>query len=314
MSHSKTPNLRIVFMGTPEFAVASLRALIDAGHDIAAVVTAPDKPSGRGLQMTPSAVKRFAVEHNLHILQPEKLKDPQFLESLKALHADLFVVVAFRMLPEVVWAMPPKGTINLHGSLLPRYRGAAPIQRAIMNGEKETGVTTFFLQREIDTGKIITRERIPIGPDETAGELHDRMMEIGAACLARTVNLIACNEAVGVDQEEHIAAGEALIHAPKIFREDCRIDWSQTTDQVHNHIRGLSPYPGAWTLFEEKTLKVISGKKEHEGHDQLPGEWESDGKTFLRFATSDGWYGIRRLQLEGKKAMDVEEFLRGWKR
>lgn len=301
-------------MGTPEFAVASLRALMDAGHAIAAVVTAPDKPSGRGLQLTESAVKRFAVEHNLPVLQPERLKDPQFLESLKALNADLFVVVAFRMLPEVVWSMPPKGTINLHGSLLPKYRGAAPIQRAIMNGEKETGVTTFFLQQEIDAGKIIARERISIGPDETAGELHNRMMDTGASCLAHTVHLIASNEAAGVAQEDHIAAGETLIHAPKIFREDCRIEWSQTTDQVHNHIRGLSPYPGAWTLFEEKTLKVISGKKEHESHEQLPGEWESDGKTFLRFATSDGWYSIRRLQLEGKKAMDVEEFLRGWKR
>jgi methionyl-tRNA formyltransferase len=314
MRDKKTPTLRIVFMGTPEFAVASLRALIEDGHDIAAVVTAPDKPSGRGLQLTESAVKRFAVEHNLPVLQPEKLKDPQFLESLRALNADLFVVVAFRMLPEVVWSMPPKGTINLHGSLLPKYRGAAPIQRAIMNGEKETGVTTFFLQQEIDTGKIIARERIPIGPDETAGELHDRMMDIGSACLAHTVNLIARDEAVGVDQDAHIAAGEELVHAPKIFREDCRIDWDQSTDKVHNHIRGLSPYPSAWTLFEGKTLKVLSGKKEHEIHDQLPGTWESDGKTFLRFATGDGWYIIHRLQLEGKKAMDVDEFLRGWKR
>ena len=309
----QTPSLRIVFMGTPEFAVPSLRALLDDGHHVVAVVTAPDRPAGRGLQMAESAVKRFALSRGIHVLQPEKLRDPDLLEALRGLRADLFVVVAFRMLPEAVWSMPPLGTINLHGSLLPRYRGAAPIQRAIMNGETETGVTTFFLRQEIDTGRIISRRKLSIGPDETAGELHDRMMETGAECLSETVRLIASGKADGVEQDVFVSQGEAVVHAPKIFREDCRIDWDRAVDSVHNQIRGLSPYPGAWTLLEGKVLKILSGRKKHAHHDAIPGSWETDGRSVLCFACADGWYHVRRLQLEGKKAMTAEEFLRGWK-
>jgi len=314
MTKEKTPQLRIVFMGTPEFAVPSMERLLESGHEIATVVTAPDRPAGRGLQISQSPVKQFAVRHNIPVLQPEKLKDPFFIEALRSVHADIFVVVAFRMLPEAIWSMPPKGTINLHGSLLPRYRGAAPINRAVMNGETETGVTTFFLQAEIDTGNVIDRRKVRVGENESAGELHDRMMMIGADCLADTVDLIATGKAIGQPQDQIVAAGEALVHASKIFRDDCRIDWEQSVDHVHNHVRGLSPYPAAWTIFEEKTLKVYQGKKEHSSHDVLSGIWETDGKSFLRFACSDGWYYALRVQLEGKKTLNVDEFLRGWKK
>lgn len=313
MPDNQTTSLRIVFMGTPDFAVPSLEALHQDGHSILSVVTAPDRPAGRGLKLTESAVKKWAVAHGLPVLQPEKLKSPDFENALKELNADLFVVVAFRMLPEIIWTMPPLGTINLHGSLLPRYRGAAPINRAIMNGESKTGVTTFFLQREIDTGRIILQRSLNIGPDETAGELHDRMMMVGADCLAETVRMIARNEAPAVEQQSLINEGIEVIHAPKIFREDCEIDWGQSVDVVHNLVRGLSPYPCAWTMLEGKILKIYRGKKIHADTDLIPGQWETDGAEYLRFACADGWYHALEVQLEGKKAMDIAGFLRGWK-
>jgi methionyl-tRNA formyltransferase len=312
MTPEKTSPLRIVFMGTPEFAVASLDALVRAGHEIAAVVTAPDKPAGRGLQLQQSAVKHYALAHHIPVMQPPKLRDPGFIADLRALSADLFVVVAFRMLPEVIWSMPPKGTINLHASLLPRYRGAAPIHRAVMAGEKRTGVTTFFLQQEIDTGQVIARRETDIGPEETTGELHDRLMHIGAECLAATVQMIAEGRVIPVPQEQLIESGEELRHAPKLFREDALIRWDRTVEEVHNHVRGLSPFPAAWTGLEGKVFKIYSGHGQKALHDVTPGKWETDGKTYLRFGCADGWYYAVRVQAEGKKAMDVGEFLRGF--
>jgi methionyl-tRNA formyltransferase len=309
---SDSRSLRIVFMGTPEFAVASLDALVQSRHQVVGVVTVADKPAGRGRQVQMSAVKNYAVEHQLPVAQPEKLRDPEFLNQLTTWNADLFVVVAFRMLPEVVWNMPPMGTINLHGSLLPKYRGAAPINRAIINGEKETGVTTFFLQHEIDTGKVIKRATLPIGPDETAGELHDRMMAIGALTLKETVDLIADGRAEAVAQEMLQSNGEEVCHAPKIFKEDCKIDWSKTGAEIHNFIRGLSPYPAAWTMLGDKSLKIFSGNF-IQGNPQTQGEFSTDQKSILKFACADGWYAIKELQFEGKKRMGVEEFLRGWR-
>jgi methionyl-tRNA formyltransferase len=304
-------SLRIVFMGTPEFAATSLEALFQSRHQVVGVVTVADKPAGRGLQLQSSPVKTLALQHTIPVLQPLKLKDPVFLEELKALQADLFVVVAFRMLPEVVWNMPPLGSINLHGSLLPNYRGAAPINRAIMNGETETGVTIFFLQQEIDTGNVIARERMTIGPDTTAGELHDAMMHIGARALVQAINLIANGKAEAVEQDKLIKAGENVPSAPKIFKDDCRIDWSLNIAQVHNHVRGLSPYPAAWTELEGKSFKIYSGRP-------IPGKmlstpFETDGKTYLTFRCADGAYSVQTIQPEGKKRMEVDEFLRGWR-
>ena len=304
-------SLRIVFMGTPEFAATSLDALCMSGHQVVAVVTVADKPAGRGLQLQSSPVKTLALHHGIPVLQPLKLKDPLFLDELKALHADLFVVVAFRMLPEVVWNMPPLGSINLHGSLLPKYRGAAPINRAIMNGETETGVTIFFLQHEIDTGKVIARERMPIGPDTTAGELHDEMMHIGAKALVNAIDTIADGSAHAVEQSELMQASEDVPTAPKIFKEDCRIHWSQNVMKVHNHVRGLSPYPAAWTEFEGKNFKVFRGRPIPTKHQAE--EVETDGKTYLNFQCADGVYSAQTIQPEGKKRMEVEEFLRGWR-
>jgi methionyl-tRNA formyltransferase len=272
-------SLRIVFMGTPEFAATSLRALCASRHEVVGVVTVADKPAGRGLQMQSSPVKTLALEHGLKVLQPLKLKDSEFIEELRSLHADLFVVVAFRMLPEVVWSMPPMGSVNLHGSLLPKYRGAAPINRAIMNGETETGVTIFFLQHEIDTGRVIVRENLPIGPDTTAGELHDAMMELGAGVLVHAIDAIA--------------------------------DWSWNVQRVHNHIRGLSPYPAAWTELEGKMFKIFRGRP-IEGK-QIEKAFETDGKTYLNFRCADGVYSALTIQPEGKKRMEIEEFLRGWR-
>ena len=308
--------VRIVFMGTPEFAVASLKMLLDAGLNIAGVITAPDKAAGRGLQLQQSAVKKYAVQEGLTILQPEKLKDPVFLEQLKALNADLQVVVAFRMLPEVVWAMPTLGTINLHGSLLPQYRGAAPINWAIINGEKETGVTTFKLQHEIDTGNILLTEKIPIGADETAGELHDRMKETGAALLVKTVkgliegNLAEQPQSDGSDRDRETQ----LKHAPKIFTATCHINWEKPAEEVYNLIRGLSPYPGAFTSFRGKSLKIFMAQKIEGLHSSiLAGNFETDQETFLRFACNNGYINIIELQLEGKKKMIVADFLRGYR-
>jgi len=299
--------MKIVFMGTPDFAVASLDALVEADFDIVAVITAADKPAGRGQKINESAVKKYAVEHNIPVLQPEKLKNPEFLEQLKSFNADLQVVVAFRMLPEVVWNMPEKGTINLHGSLLPQYRGAAPINHAIINGEKESGVTTFFLTHEIDTGDIIQSASTPISDDETAGELHDKLMKIGADLLVRTVKAIKEDNY----QEQPQPQSDILKHAPKIFKDDCKIDWNKPTQQVYNLIRGLSPYPTAFTFLNDKTLKIFKAELEDKEPGIAAGGFLSDGKTYLKFATKDGFIKLLDIQYEGKKRMMIEDFLRG---
>ncbi|MDP4261912.1 MAG: methionyl-tRNA formyltransferase [Bacteroidota bacterium] len=312
-------------MGTPEFAVASLDALIKAGYTIAGVVTAPDKPAGRGMKMQQSEVKKYALKHGLQVLQPEKLKDPSFLEELKSLQADLQVVVAFRMLPEVVWNMPPKGTINLHGSLLPQYRGAAPINWAVINGEKETGVTTFKLKHEIDTGDILLQESFPIGENETAGEVHDKMKEIGAQLLVKTVQGIAegilkeTPQSSVVSSELPVTDSPPTPHpsplkpAPKIFSSTCNIDWTKTTEEIHNLIRGLSPFPGAFTELGDQTIKIFKSEKELLVPTSRPGRWESDKKTYLKFACKDGYIHLKDVQLEGKKRMLIEDFLRGYR-
>lgn len=298
-------------MGTPEFAVASLKALLEGDFNIVGVVTAPDKPAGRGMKMNESAVKKFALEHGLKILQPEKLKNKEFLEELKSLNTDLQIVVAFRMLPEVVWNMPKFGTINLHGSLLPQYRGAAPINWAIINGEKETGVTTFKLQQEIDTGNILLQEKIKIRDDETAGELHDEMKELGAKLLVKTIQNLSENEIKEIKQEEIIP--EILHHAPKITTEICKIDWTKSVDQIYNLIRGLSPYPTAFTFLKGKMLKIYKAEKEVSTIDCQASTIKSDGKTFLKFACSNGFIHVLELQMEGKKRMNIPDFLKGFR-
>ena len=300
-------------MGTPDFAVASLDALVKAGCHIIGVITAPDKPAGRGMKLTESAVKKYAVENSLPVLQPEKLKNPLFIEELRSLQADLQIVVAFRMLPEIVWNMPPLGTVNLHGSLLPQYRGAAPIHWAVINGEKETGVTTFTLKHEIDTGDILLQKNFPISENETTGEVHDRMKEIGAALLVETVKGLAAGNLHKLDQSSVISSQSPVLHhAPKIFTETCQIHWTESVDRIHNLIRGLSPFPGALTVLDEKILKVYRSKKEMASYDYPPGKVLSDGKTFLKFSCADGFIHILDLQLEGKKRMLTEDFLRGY--
>jgi methionyl-tRNA formyltransferase len=318
-------DLRIVFMGTPEFAVASLEALVNSGCNIIGVITAPDKPAGRGLKLHESAVKKYATEKRLRVLQPEKLKNPDFLEELRTLNADLQVVVAFRMLPEAVWSMPPLGTINVHASLLPQYRGAAPINWAVINGETETGVTTFKLKHEIDTGDILLQECIPIGENETAGELHDRLKDLGARVLVKTVQGLSdrtlketpqasvANSQSPVEQSVDGDSRLPLKHAPKIFTETCRIDWNRPVAEVHNLIRGLSPFPGAFTYLNDKLLKIYKSQKETETTGIDPGAFKTDGKNFLKFAGTDGFVWVKELQLEGKKKMAVEDFLRGHK-
>ena len=298
-------------MGTPEFAVASLSALLEAGCNVVAVVTAPDKPAGRGLHVNTSAVKKFALEKNLNILQPEKLKNPEFIDSLQQLHADVQIVVAFRMLPEIVWNMPPMGTINVHGSLLPQYRGAAPINWAIINGESETGVTTFKLVHEIDKGNILMQEKIAISEDETAGELHDKMKIVGANLLVKTMEGLANGTLIETEQN-NVSTG-SLKHAPKIFTEHCKIDFNRPANVVHNQVRGLSPFPGAFTLLNEKMLKIYRTKKLNSSSPLQPGEFETDARTFLRFACLDGSVEVLELQLEGKRKMNIEEFLRGYR-
>jgi len=294
-------------MGTPDFAVASLDALVQANFNVVAVITAPDKPAGRGQKINESAVKRYAVEKGIPVLQPEKLKNPEFLEELKSYEADLQVVVAFRMLPEVVWNMPSKGTINLHGSLLPQYRGAAPINHAIINGEKESGVTTFFLTHTIDTGDIILSVKTPIADDETAGELHDKLMVIGANLLVKTVTAIA----EGNFTEQPQPQSDVLKHAPKIFKDDCKINWNNPSQLIYNLIRGLSPYPTAFTLLNDKTLKIFKAELENKEPGIAAGGFLSDGKTYLKFATKDGFIKLLDIQYEGKKRMLIEDFLRG---
>ena len=299
--------MKIVFMGTPEFAVASLNALFEAGYEIVGVVTAADKPAGRGQKLQESAVKTYAVSKGLNILQPLKLKDPDFIEELRALQADLQVVVAFRMLPEIVWDMPAKGTINLHASLLPNYRGAAPINHAIINGETESGATTFFLKHEIDTGDTIFSVRVPIADDDTAGDLHDHLMEAGAGLLLKTVNAIAD----GQYKEQPQISSEELKHAPKIFKEFCKIDWNQPVKTIYNLIRGLSPYPTAFTSLNDKTIKIFKAAYEEAEPEVSPGNYLTDGKTYLKFAAPDGFIQLIDVQYEGKKRMTVAEFLRG---
>lgn len=299
--------LRIIFLGTPDFAVASLRALVENNFNVVAAVTAPDKPAGRGLNLQQSPVKTYALEQELPVLQPEKLKDPAFLEQLKDYRADLQVVVAFRMLPEQVWNMPPLGTINVHASLLPQYRGAAPINWAIINGETETGVTTFQLQHAIDTGHILLQSRVPITEIDTAGSLHDKLMLEGAALLVKTIHGLQDKSLTAIPQEN---TGE-IKHAPKIYTATCLVNWAQGVDEVYNHIRGLSPYPGAFTYLHEKTLKLFSCSKLKQDCPEKPGTLLSDNKSFLHFACTDGYLVVHELQLEGKKRMKTADFLRG---
>lgn len=302
--------MNIIFMGTPDFAVASLDALIHSGCTIVGVVTAADKPAGRGQKLGESAVKKYAVQKGLKILQPIKLKDPDFLEELKSLNADLQVVVAFRMLPEVVWNMPPKGTINLHASLLPQYRGAAPINWAIINGEKESGVSTFFLKHEIDTGDILFSQRVQIPDTYTAGDLHDELMQVGAQLLVETVQSIEKGNYQEIPQSTVLPI-DHLKHAPKIFKEDCKIDWNHPVQTVYNRIRGLSPSPTAFTKLHDKVLKLFRVSMDHTQPQVEPGSFISDGKTELKFACLNGFISVQELQLEGKKRMHIDEFLRG---
>lgn len=308
-------NLRIVFMGTPEFAVAALGALLMNEINVVGVVTAPDKPSGRGRKIIKSAVKDFAEFSKLTVMQPVNLRDPEFIDELKSLNADIFVVVAFRMLPELVWKIPPMGTINLHASLLPDYRGAAPINHAIMNGETKTGVTTFMIDEKIDTGKILLREEVPIYPFENAGDLHDRLMKHGARLLIKTVEDIVNNNIEPVPQEN--MPEKTLKPAPKIYPEDCIIDWNDDPAEIHNLIRGLAPYPAArsW-LKNEKTsvlFKIFESQPEFEVHSFAPGTLFSDGKSFVKISCKGGYINIKNLQLEGKNRMNVSDFLRGFK-
>ncbi len=301
-------DLRIVFLGTPDFAAESLKQLVESGFLIAAVVTSPDKPQGRGKKMGSSAVKQYALEAQLPLLQPTNLKAPEFLEELKSFNANLQIVVAFRMLPEVVWNMPELGTFNLHASLLPQYRGAAPINWAIINGEKETGVTTFFLKHEIDTGEIIFQEKEPINEIDTVGTLYERLMKKGAELVVKTAAAISTGKYSQVPQE----SDRPLKNAPKIFKDDCRIDWNRSSESIRNFVRGLSPYPTAWTTLENKKLKVFSMMEAEQESGKGIGEFETDNKTYLRIKTKDGSMDIVELQLEGKKKMNIIEFLRGY--
>jgi len=301
-----------VFMGTPGFAVAALQKLVENGKasniEIAGVITSVDKPAGRGRKLQKSAVKQYAESQNLKVLQPTNLKNETFLAELKSLQADLFVVVAFRMLPAVVFEMPPKGTFNLHASLLPKYRGAAPINWAIINGEKETGVTTFFIEQQIDTGKIIHQQKVAIESNETAGTLHDKLMELGANLIFKTVNDIA-NENITITEQDH---SQATQKAPKIFKDDCKIDWNNSTQKIDQFIRGLSPYPAAFTFLNELQLKIYEAETEIENHGLESGKYLSDNKSYLKFATKNGFIVVKQLQLQGKKQMDIKAFLNGY--
>lgn len=301
--------MKIVFLGTPDFAVASLKAIIDHGFDVVAVVTAPDKPAGRGMHLQISAVKKFALEKNIPVLQPIKLKDEAFIEALKNYHADLQVVIAFRMLPEVIWNMPKLGTVNLHASLLPDYRGAAPINWAVINGETETGVSTFFLKHDIDTGDIILSKKVAITDEMNAGELHDILMNTGADVIVETLKAIENNSFKSTPQKK-----DSHKIAPKIFTEHCKINWNNEGENIRNLIRGMSPYPGAFTELEGKILKIFDCdfKEDNEIKNQ-PGVFETDGKTFLKFACNNGWINLKNVQLSGKKRMNIDELLRGYR-
>lgn len=306
-------DLKIIFLGTPEFAVASLDAILQAGYNVIAVVTAPDKHAGRGMDIQQSAVKKYADEKSIKTLQPVKLKDPEFIQMLSALRANLQVVVAFRMLPEVVWDMPEYGTINLHGSLLPDYRGAAPINWAIINGEKITGVTTFKLQHEIDTGNILLQEKITIPENDTAGTLHDKMKITGGQLLVKTLAAFCSGTITEHKQEALIKNTSVLNHAPKLFTQDGEINWADSCADIYNKIRGLSPHPAAYTTLRGKKLKIFSAGKEITTHEISPGTLETDGKTFMKFACQDGFISPEELQLEGKKRMAVKSFLTGYR-
>lgn len=305
-------DIPIIFMGTPEFAVTSLKTLLDKGYNVKAVVTTPDKPAGRGKNIQFSDVKKFALEHNLPILQPEKLKSPEFLAQLKEIDADLFVVVAFRMLPKEVWAMPKRGTINLHAALLPDYRGAAPINHAIINGETETGITTFYIDEQIDTGKIIMQERCAIEPEDNIGTLYDKLMFIGAEAVCKTVDIIASGNVNAIEQDS--IRTEGLHPAPKITKEFCQINWNNKSVDIHNLIRGLSPYPAAWCyLKDDITAKIFTSAYSVEKHNLAAGTFVSDNKSFLKVATQDGFVSILELQMQGKKRMAIKDFLNGFK-
>lgn len=303
-------DLRIIYMGTPEFAVPSLEILVENGWNVVGVITAPDKPKGRGLNLLPSPVKEAALKHGLKILQPTNLKSPEFQEELRELKADLQIVVAFRMLPDSVWNMPPLGTFNLHASLLPDYRGAAPINWAIINGEKETGVTTFFLKHEIDTGSIIFQEKIKILEEDELGTVYEKLMTLGSQLVLKTVEAISADQVQPSVQDE----SKAVHHAPKLFKETCQVDWNETAVKIHNLVRGLSPYPAAWTTWEGKTCKLFkTAVKPGRIAQKSAGEYETDGKTYLRFQTGEGILEVLELQLEGKKRMKIDELLRGYK-
>ena len=300
--------LRIVFMGTPDFATESLKRLVENNYNIVGVVTAPDRPAGRGQKIKFSSVKEYAVSQNLQVLQTEKLKNPQFIDELKNLEADLFVVVAFRMLPEIVWRLPAKGTFNLHGSLLPRYRGAAPINWAVINGDKETGVTTFFIEKDIDTGNIIFKEKLSISDKDTAGNIHDKLMHIGSELVCKTIDAIESNKAPNSPQ-----LNETATHAPKIFKADCKVNWEENSVVIHNKIRGLSPYPTAWTSIDkDKTLKLFSSSYENANHNETIGKILISNNKEMKVAAKDGFVHIHELQLSGKKRMKTEDFLRGY--
>lgn len=304
-----TKDLRIIYMGTPEFAVPSLDQLVANNWHVVAVITAPDKPKGRGQKLIPSPVKEAALKHDIPVLQPTNLKSPEFLKELRSYHADLQIVVAFRMLPEVVWAMPSLGTFNLHASLLPNYRGAAPINWAIINGEKETGVTTFFLKHEIDTGSIIYQEKVPILPEENLGDIYEKLMELGSKLVVKTVEDIAEGNVQALPQDE----SKANHHAPKIFKETGKINWENSAESIHNLVRGLSPYPAAWTELEGKICKIFQSKVVPTDLSSIPGKTYTDEKSYLRIGTSSGQLEILELQLEGKKRMKSVDFLRGYK-
>lgn len=312
----KKEDLRIVFMGTPEFAVPSLRQIIELGYNVVGVITAPDRQSGRGKKVNASAIKKFALDKGLNLLQPANLKNEDFLIQLAELKADLQVVIAFRMLPEQVWAMPPLGTFNLHASLLPQYRGAAPINHAIMNGEKSTGLTTFFLDALIDTGKIIKQQKIQIKKDENAGSLHNRMMLAGADLIVKTIELICIGKVKVIKQSKLLSIGEVIYPAPKIFKADCKIDWEQSIDRIYNFVRGLSPYPAAFTNFisptgEELLVKIFEVSVENAEHEFESPRLIIDKKKKIKVAIFGGFINILELQLAGKKRLSTDEFLKG---
>lgn len=313
----KKEDLRIVYMGTPDFAVESLRKLVDGGYQVVGVITMPDKPAGRGHKIQYSPVKEFALERNIPLLQPEKLKDESFIQSLREWKADLQIVVAFRMLPEVVWDMPRFGTFNLHASLLPQYRGAAPINWAVMNGDAETGITTFFLQHEIDTGRVIQQVRIPIAETDNVGIVHDKLMMLGGELVVETVDAILNDTIKPIAQEDMAVVGE-LRPAPKIFKETCRIDWQQPVKRIYDFIRGLSPYPAAWSELvnpegEAVIVKIYESEKIIESHQLASGTIVTDGKKVIKIAVPDGYISILSLQLPGKKRLKTEELLRGYR-